>query len=109
MSVAPSGAGQEYDGIWEFQLAGGEYCPIKSMTFQRRISNGIIATVDGQNIGSVGKDGSFRFSNRSPLNKDFMVESEGVIQGGTGRGSYSVVGAPCRGTYQIRFVNKLNG
>src|SRR5262249_11972385 len=46
VSVAPSGAGSgapnEFDGIWEFQLAGGEYCPIKSMTFQRRISNGNI-------------------------------------------------------------------
>jgi class 3 adenylate cyclase len=109
VSVAPSGAGKEFDGIWEFQLAGGEYCPIKSMTFQRRISNGIIATVDGQNLGSVDKDGSFRFSNRSPMNKNLVVESEGVIKDGTGRGSYSVVGGPCRGTYQIRFVDKLSG
>jgi class 3 adenylate cyclase len=108
-SAPPSGAGKEFDGLWEFQLAGGEYCPIKSMTFQRRITNGIITTIDGQNVGSVGEDGSFRFSNRSPLNKNFMVESEGVIKGETGRGSYSVVGAPCRGTYQIRFVDKLSG
>jgi hypothetical protein len=109
VSVVPSDAGKEFDGIWEFQISGGDYCPIKSMTFQRRISNGIIATLDVQNIGSVDKDGSFRFSNRSPLNKNVMVESEGVIKGEAGRGSYSAVGGPCRGTYQIRFVDKLSG
>lgn len=109
VSVAPNSVGKEFDGIWEFQLAGGEYCPIKSMIFQRRISNGIIATVDGRNIGSIGKDGSFRFSNRSPSNQNLIVESQGTIKGETGQGSYSAIGTPCQGKYQIRFVDKLNG
>ncbi|MBW0004473.1 MAG: adenylate/guanylate cyclase domain-containing protein [Hyphomicrobiales bacterium] len=109
VSVAPNGAGKEFDGIWEFQLSGGEYCPLKSMTFQRKISNGTIATVDGRVIGSIDRDGKFRFANRSPLNQNLMVESQGAIEGENGQGSYSAVGTPCRGTYQIRFVNKLSG
>jgi class 3 adenylate cyclase len=109
VSVAPNGAGMEYDGIWEFQLAGGEYCPIKSMTFRRRISNGTIATVDGQILGSIDKDGNFHFSNRSPLNPNLIVESQGAITGENGQGSYSAIGTPCRGTYHIRFVDKLSG
>jgi len=102
VSVAPNGAGTAFDGIWQFQLAGGEYCPIKSMTFQRTISNGTIATTDGRIIGSIDKDGNFRFSNRSPLNQNIVVESQGAIKGKNGHGTYSAIGTPCQGTYQIR-------
>jgi class 3 adenylate cyclase len=109
VEAALGGAGTEFDGTWEFQLAGGDRCRVKSMIFRRRISNGIISALDGQNIGSVAKDGSFRFSNPSPFNKSLTVKSQGTMKDETGHGSYSVLGTPCEGTYQIRLVNKLNG
>jgi class 3 adenylate cyclase len=98
---------QLFDGLWEFKLAGGQYCPIKSLTFQRTIVGGLVVSNDGRKLGSISKDGSFKFSNPSPTNPNIIVESQGSIDGETGQGSYAGVGTPCQGTYQIRLVERL--
>jgi class 3 adenylate cyclase len=108
VKVAPSDAGTAFDGTWEFQLAGGDHCRVKSVIFRRKISNGIISTPDGRDIGSISKDGSFRFSNPSRFNKSLTINSQGTIKGDTGSGNYLVVDSLCEGTYQIHLVNKLN-
>jgi len=98
---------QAFDGVWEFKLAGGQYCLVKSFTFRRKIQGGNVISDDGQKLGSVSKDGSFHFSNPSPINQNITLESQGNITGDTGQGSYMGVGTPCQGTYQIRLVERL--
>jgi class 3 adenylate cyclase len=104
----PSDAGNAFNGIWEFTLSGGKNCHIKSLTFPRRISEGVITGLNGARIGSIAKDGSFHFANPSPQFKGIIVESQGTIKGETGEGSYAVLGSSCRGSYRIRLVRKLN-
>jgi class 3 adenylate cyclase len=105
-----SDAGTAFDGIWEFDLSGGQYCVIKSLTFPRRISEGVITTVDGKHVfGSIAKDGKFHFANPSAINEHVTVESQGTINGETGEGTYMGVGTPCRGSYRIRLVQRLSG
>ena len=104
-----SDAGTAFDGIWEFEASGGQYCFIKSLKFPRRISKGIITTGDGKRIGSIAKDGSFHFANPSLRDNNITVESQGVIKGETGEGSYVAVGKRCRGTYRIHLVQKDHG
>ena len=98
---------KKFDGVWEFKLTGGQYCPTKSFTFHRRIQDGFVISEVGHRLGSVSKDGSFRFSNPSPINENITVESLGTITGDLGQGSYMGVGTPCKGTYQIRLVARL--
>lgn len=102
-----AGESKAFDGVWEFKLTGGQYCSIKSFTFRRRIQDGFVISDDGQRLGSVSKDGSFRFSNPSPISQNITVESQGTITGDTGQGSYMGVGTPCQGSYQIRLVERL--
>ena len=105
-----SDAGTAFDGVWEFELSGGQYCVIKSLTFPRRISGGVITTVDGKKIfGSIAKDGRFHFANPSAINEHVTVESQGTIQGETGEGTYVGVGTPCQGSYRIHLVQRLSG
>jgi class 3 adenylate cyclase len=105
-----SDAGTAFDGIWEFELSGGQYCVIKSLTFPRRISGGVITTVDGKRVfGSIAKDGRFHFANPSAINEHVTVESQGTIKGETGEGTYMGVGTPCQGSYRIRLVQRLSG
>jgi adenylate cyclase len=100
--VKPSPA---FDGVWEFKVAGGQFCPLKSFTFLRRIQGGLVLSQRGEAIGSIGENGSFHFSNPSPSNASITVDSQGQITGDTGTGSYTGVGTPCQGTYQIQRVS----
>ena len=105
-----SNAGNAFDGIWQFDLSGGPYCFIKTMSFPRRISGGVITTVDGQQVfGSITKDGKFHFKNPAAANPNVTVESQGTIKGETGEGSYAGVGTQCKGTYRVHLVRRLNG
>jgi class 3 adenylate cyclase len=105
-----SDAGTAFDGIWQFELSGGQYCVIKTLTFPRRISGGVITTVDGKKVfGSIAKDGRFHFANPSAINEHVTVESQGTITGETGEGTYMGVGTPCQGSYRIRLVQRLSG
>jgi hypothetical protein len=80
------------------------------LTFPRRISGGVITTVDGKQIfGSIAKDGKFHFANPSAINEHVIVESQGTIEGETGEGTYVGVGTPCQGSYRIRLVQRLSG
>jgi class 3 adenylate cyclase len=103
----PSDAGKAFDGIWEFQLAGGQNCRIKFMAFRRKILDGFFIFRDGTKVGSISKDGNFHFSNPSIVNPNIMIESQGTMTGETGQGSYRGVGTQCQGTYQIRLVERL--
>ena len=105
--VSPDQAGKEFDGIWEFRLAGGQYCLLKSLTFRRKILDGAVVSDAGKKLGSVSKDGSFHFSNPSPMNPNVLVQSQGIMKGETGEGRYLAVGTPCQGTYEIRLVERL--
>jgi class 3 adenylate cyclase len=98
---------QAFDGVWEFSATGGQYCPLKSVTFRRRIMGGIIMSGEGQKIGFINRDGSFQFSNPSLASPTIIVESRGNMNGSTGEGSYAGVGSLCQGTYQIRLIGKL--
>jgi uncharacterized caspase-like protein len=105
-----SNAGNAFDGIWQFDLSGGQYCFIKTMSFPRRISGGLITSGDGNKIfGSITKDGKFHFKNPSSANPDVTVESQGTIKGETGEGSYAGIGTRCQGTYRVHLVRRLNG
>jgi len=105
-----SDAGTAFDGIWEFELSGGQYCVLKTLTFPRRISGGVITTIDGARVfGSIAKDGRFHFANPSAINEHITVESQGTIRGETGEGTYVGVGTPCQGSYQIHLVQRLSG
>jgi uncharacterized caspase-like protein len=108
-STAPaSNAGNPFDGIWQFDLSGGPYCFIKTMSFPRRISGGVITTVDGKQVfGSITKDGKFHFKNPAAANPDVTVESQGTIKGETGEGSYAGIGTRCQGTYRVHLVHRL--
>ncbi len=106
--VPTSDAGTAFDGIWEFEASGGQYCRIKSLKFARRILEGVITAPNGRKIGVISKDGSFHFANPALVNKNFTVASQGRIKGETGEGIYIGIGTRCRGSYQIRLVRKLN-
>ena len=105
----PRSAGRAFDGKWEFQLTGGQYCPIKSLTFRRTILHGAVMAEDGTKLGAVDKDGRFEFSNPSPTNRSITVKSQGTLTGLTGQGLYEGVGTPCQGTYQIRLIENTRG
>jgi uncharacterized caspase-like protein len=98
-----SNAGTAFDGMWEFELSGGPYCHLKSSTFHRLISQGVI-TLSGKPIGSIDKNGSFHFANPSIMNTDVIVEAQGKLKGETGEGTYVGVGTRCKGSYRIRRV-----
>lgn len=104
---ATSSAAQGFDGVWEFAATGGEFCPLKAFTFRRQIRGGFIIGTDGRKIGNVETDGSFRFSNPSVANPSITVESQGNIGGDAAQGSYVGVGTACKGTYQIRLVQRF--
>jgi uncharacterized caspase-like protein len=105
-----SNAGNAFDGIWQFDLSGGPYCYVKTLSFPRKILGGVITTVDGKQVfGSISKDGKFHFTNPAIANPNITVESQGTIKGETGEGSYAGVGTPCKGTYRVHLVRKLNG
>jgi hypothetical protein len=109
MESVSSEASSAFDGIWEFQLTGGSYCPIKSLAFRRTVSHGAFTAEDGRKLGAVAADGSFEFSNPSPSNKNITVRSQGTLKGQSGQGKYEGLGTPCEGTYEIRLVEKING
>jgi uncharacterized caspase-like protein len=98
-----SNAGTAFDGMWEFEASGGPYCHLKSSTFHRLISQGVI-TLSGKPVGSIDKNGSFHFANPSIMNTDVIVEAQGKIKGETGEGTYVGVGTRCKGSYRIRRV-----
>jgi uncharacterized caspase-like protein len=101
-STAPTtNAGNAFDGIWEFAASGGPYCRAKSVTFNRRISQGVI-TLNGNPVGSIDEDGSFHFANPSAMNSDIIIEAKGKIKGDTGEGTYVGMGTRCKGSYRIR-------
>ena len=104
-----SDAGTAFDGIWRFEMSGGPYCGVQSGKFPRWISGGIIKEGDGKIVGSIAKNGRFRFENPSRLNKNITVVSQGTIKGETGEGSFFAVGKGCRGTYRIHLVRRLSG
>jgi uncharacterized caspase-like protein len=91
-----------FDGLWEFTLAGGPRCRIKSMKFPRRITKGVITTGDGRRLGVVAKDGSYRLTHPAPMNRNFTVEEKGKLRGEIGESTYVAVGTPCQGSYKIR-------
>jgi uncharacterized caspase-like protein len=103
-----SNAVTAFDGMWEFDLSGGPYCHLKSSTFNRRISQGVI-TLSGNPVGSIDKDGNFHFANPSVVNSDITVEAQGKLKGDTGEGTYVGVGTRCKGSYRIRRVGALAG
>ena len=98
---------QAFDGIWEFSVTAGQYCPVKSFKFRRRFQGGFVLSEDGQKFGAVANDGTFRFSNPSLMNSSVTVQSQGKVIGDIGQGTYLGMGTPCQGTYQIRLVEKL--
>ena len=105
-----SDAGTAFDGIWQFELSGGQYCVIKTLTFPRRISGGVITTVDGKRVfGSIAKNGRFHFASPSAINEHVTIESQGTIEGESGEGTYVGVGTRCQGSYRIRLVQRLSG
>jgi hypothetical protein len=105
-SAATAGP-QSFDGVWEFVLTGGEYCPIKTMTFRMLFRDGDISPGMGKTIGRVNADGGFRFANPSPTNPGITVQSQGKVAGNKGTGTYQGSGTPCRGTYKIRMVERF--
>jgi uncharacterized caspase-like protein len=107
-ATAPSDARTAFDGMWEFQASGGEYCRGKSLTFNRQISQGVI-TLNGNPVGSIDNNGSFHFANPSIVNSDVTIQAQGKIKGDTGEGSYVGVGTRCKGSYRIRRVGALAG
>jgi hypothetical protein len=107
-ATAPSDARTAFDGMWEFQASGGEYCRAKSLTFNRQISQGVI-TLNGNPVGSIDNNGSFHFANPSIVNSDVTIQAQGKIKGDTGEGSYVGVGTRCKGSYRIRRVGALAG
>jgi class 3 adenylate cyclase len=105
-ALPPTGL-KAFDGLWEFQLTGSEACTIKTLTFQRKILNGVVMAPNGKALGSISENGQFHARNPSLLNRSVMVESEGTIGGETGEGSYRAIGTPCHGSYKIRLLVRL--
>ena len=98
---------QPFDGVWEFKATGSQNCPVKSFTARWRFEGGNIMSKEGQKLGSVANDGSFRFSYPSFASPDVTVESQGNLTGNTGQGSFFGVGTQCQGTFQIQLVRKF--
>jgi hypothetical protein len=109
MGHAPtSDAGTAFDGLWEFEASGGRYCALKSHTFQRVVSDGVIGALNGKQLGAIAKDGSFQMIGWNVVTKQLTVEAHGMINGETGEGSFASIGTRCGGSYRIRMVRRLN-
>jgi uncharacterized caspase-like protein len=102
-----SNAGNPFDGIWQFDLTGGPYCFVKTMSFPHRISGGVI-TSNGKAVGNIDKDGNLHFAGRSVKNSDIPVDFRGKIKGETGEGSYAAEGTRCKGTYKVHLISRLD-
>lgn len=106
-ALPPAAGVKAFDGLWEFQLTGSDGCSIKTLTFQRKILNGVVMAPNNRVLGAIAKDGKFNFRNPSLLNRNAMVEAEGTISGETGEGSYHVTGTACHGSYKIHLLLRL--
>ena len=69
-----SDAGTAFDGLWQFKVSGGRYCPSKSFEFPRLIEGGVITRGDGKIVGSIAKDGRFHFKEPARVNKNITIE-----------------------------------
>jgi hypothetical protein len=78
-----------YDGDWQIDLTGGEFCQVKTSRWKVAIRNGVFDRSEPE-PGRVLGDGSFSFTLPARANPNVIVVYRGQFTGVSGKGTYVV-------------------
>jgi TIR domain len=96
--------GYFFDGRWEVNGLNGASCPkpgLKWKPLELEISDSQI-NVDGSVVGRVLENGSFEFTRPLPQRPTVTRTVIGILQTGSGRGTFGYNVGACRGTVSLK-------